>query len=43
MNKKTSKGLMDCMKRLGLTPTGDSKADVKKLKDSGKVPQWFKR
>lgn len=42
MTKKTSKALMDYMKRLDLTPTGDYKVDMQTLKDSGKVPQWGK-
>ena len=42
MTKKTSKAWLDYMKRLGLNPTGEHEADMKLIKESGKVPRWNK-
>ena len=42
MTKKTSEAWLAYMKRLGLTPTGEHEADMKLIKESGKVPRWNK-
>lgn len=42
LSKKTSEAWLAYMRRLGLEPTGEHEADMKKLKESGKVPRFKK-
>lgn len=42
MSKKTSEAWLAYMRRLGLKPTGDYEADMKILKESGKVKRYKK-
>ncbi len=40
MSKKTSEAWLAYMRQLGLETTGDYKADMKTLKESGKVKRY---